>query len=50
MISAFLILVVLALLLAVAALVWPQKGFLIPVAILFLAVALLIGHSAKVTS
>jgi hypothetical protein len=50
MISAFLILVVLALLLAVAALVWPQKGFLIPVAILFLAVALLIGHTVRATN
>ena len=42
MISAFLILVILALLLSIASLVWP-KPFLVPIAVLFVCVALLIG-------
>lgn len=43
MLTPFFILVIVALLLSIASLVWP-KPFLVPIAVLFVCVALLIGN------
>lgn len=44
MITPFFILIILAFLLSLASLIWP-KPFLVPIAVLFVCVALLIGGS-----